>query len=595
MMIQDKMNQLQLDTEPTDDSKQKRDRRRDNRGRRHHLAPPPKVVNSRAALLSDALDSGHSGNGNNVTGNTNNGGGNHSNFKRDGRGGSALLERGDRDSFHHRNPRGPPPVVNERFAQMAEEEREKYHASRRDRLERNTNTNTNTPSSSSLPPPPPPPLQENSRFARAIEEDADYIRNKQDRRTGGGGGAGGGGMSHRSRDHDYLERGPPPVVQNSRFAAAAAEMELEREREMKEREERRAMRGGMMGDYSGRGLSSSSPVPPPLPTVNSRFSRAAADRAMEREQENREREEIRAQRQADWEERQARRSTSAAGGGGGGMGGGGYQRGGTRLEEDDFPILGNTKTIFERPELPKHLQPKKVEEPVLPAVDVPLALPGETEEQARARIEQKKREEEERKLQEQKAEEEAKAKKAAEEAAAAEAAIKAAELEDDLLATFSSGDILGEDLKVWCEEQGVLLPSVEKLVHHLLLTTQKENPDADCAWAEPSKYGTALLSLVSDNLVKQMEILFGIQRFCYDVKFPRVNNEGLVQAMFRGMYKFDLAEPEAFDAWKEDESAEHNDGKGTTIIQTMDWFNWLEEDDEDEDEYEEEEEEEEEY
>lgn len=463
-------------------------------------------------------------------------------------------------------------MVNERFAQMAEEEREKYHTTRKedrrsDRLERG--------------PPPPPPLQENSRFAKAIEEDADYIRNRQDRRAGGPGG----GMSNRGRDSEFLDRGPPPV-QNSRFAAAAAEMELEREREMKEREERRAMRG-MGGDY-GRG---SSPPPPPMQPVNSRFSRAAADRAMEREQENREREEFRAQKQAEWEERQARRAAATnttTGSSSGGMGGG-YHRGG-RLE-DDFPSLGNNKTVFERPELPKHLQPKKAEEPVLPAVDVPLALPGETEEEARARIEQKKREEEERKIAEQKAEEEAKAKKAAEEAAAAEAAIKAAELEDDLLATFSNGDKLGEDLKVWCEEQGVLLPSVEKLVHHLLLTTQRENPDPACPWAEPSQYGTALLSLVSDNLAKQMEILFGIQRFCYDVKFPRVNNEGLVQAMFRGMYKFDLAEPEAFDAWKEDESPEHNDGKGTAIIQTMDWFNWLEEDDEeeDEDEYEEEE------
>lgn len=487
------------------------------------------------------------------------------------------------DPFHHRN-RGPPPVVNERFARMAEEEREKYNASRRDdprRSDRLERGGTHTL-------PPPPALQENSRFAKAIQEDPDYNPNKHDRR---------GGMSNRGRDYDDLDRGPPPV-QNSRFAAAAAEMELEREREMKEREERRAMRGGM-GDYHGRGsLSSSStdalqPPPPPLQPVNSRFSRAAADRAVEREQENRERDEIRAQKQAEWEERQARRAAAAAGGASSSYRGG-FQRGG-RMEEDDFPALGNTKTVFERPELPKHLQPKKAEEPVLPAVDVPLALPGETEEEAIARIEQKKREEEERKVAEQKAEEEAKARKAAEEAAAAEAAIKAAELEDDLLSTFSSGDKLGEDLKVWCEEQGVLLPSVEKLVHHLLLTTQKENPDAACAWAEPSQYGTALLSLVSDNLVKQMEILFGIQKFCYDVKFPRVNNEGLVQAMFRGMYKFDLAEPEAFDAWKEDESLEHNDGKGTAIIQTMDWFNWLEEDDEEEDEDEYEEEEEDEY
>ena len=62
--------------------------------------------------------------------------------------------------------------------------------------------------------------------------------------------------------------------------------------------------------------------------------------------------------------------------------------------------------------------------------------------------------------------------------------------------------------------------------------------------------------------------------------------------MFRSMYKFDLGDNESFDAWKEDMSAEHEQGKQKAIIQTMDWFMWLEEDSDDEDEesYEDEEE-----
>jgi len=68
-----------------------------------------------------------------------------------------------------------------------------------------------------------------------------------------------------------------------------------------------------------------------------------------------------------------------------------------------------------------------------------------------------------------------------------------------------------------------------------------------------------------------------------------VNNENLVQSMFRSMYKYDLAEAVAFDAWKEDMSPQHDKGKGKAIIQTMDWFNWLDEDDEEEEEYEDEE------
>ena len=54
------------------------------------------------------------------------------------------------------------------------------------------------------------------------------------------------------------------------------------------------------------------------------------------------------------------------------------------------------------------------------------------------------------------------------------------------------------------------------------------------------------------------------------------------------MYKYDLAEEDAFDAWKEDDSSEHEQGKLKSIIQTTDWFAWLlveeEEDDDDDDE-----------
>jgi hypothetical protein len=41
--------------------------------------------------------------------------------------------------------------------------------------------------------------------------------------------------------------------------------------------------------------------------------------------------------------------------------------------------------------------------------------------------------------------------------------------------------------------------------------------------------------------------------------------------------------------WKEDESPEHEAGKLNAVIQTVDWFNWLEEDDDDDDDEEEEE------
>jgi len=560
----------------------------------------------------------------------------------------------ERDNFRS-GRRGPPPVVNKRFAELADEERDKVRVRDDKRAERFAERG-------------PPPTQQNSRFSRAIEQDGDYVR-PEDRRSGRDREGDARGerfedgpppMVQNSRfsraieqDGDYVrpedrrsgrdregdargerfEDGPPPMVQNSRFAAAAMEMEAERDVETRERDERRSMRGPPR-DMEG----------PPLVPTNSRFAAAAAENEVERERDMRERDDRRSQ----YEDRQGGggggrygddRQGGGSGGGrygddrqGGGSGGGRYgddrqgggggggrygddrqggggggrygdDRGGRgalgrragegrsdrRSAEDSFPPIGMTRTTFIKPELPSHLQPKKPEEPVLPDVAVPLALPGEDEEAAKARIEKKKREEEEKRLAEQKCAAEAAAKKVTEEAEAAAKAKKAAEGEGDLLSEFVNGGKSGKELKVWCEEQGAILPSVEKLVYHLLISTQKDDPNPECAWAESTNYGAALATLVEENTAGMMEVLFAIQRFCNEIGFPKVGTEGLIQAMFRSVYKFDLVDEDAFSEWKDDESPKREAGKGKTIIQTMDWFNWLEEDDEEseEEEYEE--------
>eukprot|EP01083_Nonionella_stella_P047687 127636_1 len=442
----------------------------------------------------------------------------------------------------------------------------------------------------------------NSRFA-AVAADHEMEREREMKER-----------EERRAERGYSDRGPPmdmdgppPMPTNSRFAAAAADREIERERENRERDERRAERG--YGDRGDRRPPMDNEGPPPV-QANSRFAAAVAEREVEREGEERQREERRAEREQRFAERGGGRYGDDRGGDRGGFGddrgnsgrfggdrGGsgrfGNERGGSGRfgrgggyggQQHSEEFLEKTKTVFIRPELPKHLQPKKQEEPVLPTTQGILTLPGEDEEAAKARIEKKKRDEEEKRLAEQKAAEEAAAKKAAEEAAAAEKAAKAASIEDDLLKAFADGDKLGADLQKWCEEQGSLLPSVQKLVYSLLTRTQKDSPSTDCEWAEPEKYGAALVSLVGENTLSQVEVLWAIQDFCNDIGFPKVNDENLVQAIFRGMYKYDLADSDAFDVWKEDMSPEHDVGKGKAIIQTMDWFNWLEEDDEEDEE-----------
>lgn len=156
-----------------------------------------------------------------------------------------------------------------------------------------------------------------------------------------------------------------------------------------------------------------------------------------------------------------------------------------------------------------------------------------------------------------------------------------------LLKEFVSGQKQGEDLKQWCEEKTGSLPSVDKLVFELLTEKEGQHPDPECPWADPSQFGSALVHLVEDNTVAQMQVLWGIQKYCDKIGFPKLNNEYVVQAMFRSMYKFDLADDVAFAEWKEDESDEHSAGKLKAVIQTVEWFNWLEEEDEDDDDDEE--------
>ena len=114
-------------------------------------------------------------------------------------------DREPRNNFRS-NRRGPPPVVNKRFVDLADEEREKLKV-REDRRAKRFEERERGP----------PPTQ-NSRW--------DYMRREHRqalRQNTRGEGLGGEDNFGRIRE-DTLERSPPPMVRNSRFAAAAKEI-----------------------------------------------------------------------------------------------------------------------------------------------------------------------------------------------------------------------------------------------------------------------------------------------------------------------------------------------------------------------------------
>jgi len=493
-----------------------------------------------------------------------------------------------------------PPVVNSRFAAVAAD----YDRERNDREQ--------------LPRGPPPQIT-NSRFASAA---ADYEKER--------------GMMEREREQrdsnsNNNNSGPPPPVMNSRFASAAMDYEKERGERGEDNNNNNPMSrfDRRRGDDDNNGSSryGRDAGPPPIPT-NSRFAAAmdsdpdyvpaeirnerARERAMEQQQGN-----GNEQRGNDRFGRGDGDNNNRGFGGDNHRGGSRYgdnHRGGGRYNSNQNRdangeiILPRGPSWKEDPSGPSAaedfppikkvsaniLAPKKrEEETVMPPLQAPLTLPGEDEEAAKARLEKARAEKEERAAKE-KAEREA---REAEEARLAEEArvreAKALEVEGSLLNEFVSGNKLGKDLKQWCADNAAILPSVEKLVYHLLTVKEQKNPNPECPWAETDQYGAALLSLVQDKGYEQMQVLWAIQKYCDSIGFPKLNDEYVVQSMFRAMYKYDIAEPGAFDEWKEDESDENSRGKMKAVIQTMDWFTWLEEDDEEseeEEEYEEDEE-----
>jgi len=336
------------------------------------------------------------------------------------------------------------------------------------------------------------------------------------------------------------DRGPPPVA-NSRFAAAA-EADRDYNRDRNDNNNRMDDRG-------------------PPPVANSRFMNAvAADQDYHDEKNARNERDNNRQNDDRYDDRYDDQRGNGGGGRYDGGGGGGRYDEQPRPQSYDEPQKSSVADLLKPKARPMEENILKV--PTKDHSDNFLKAPSKV-----------------------------KPKPVAEKSKTAPSAPTPVKVVDDsdILAEFASGNKLGTDLQAWVESLPVV-PSVERLVFHLLTETEKSTPDLECGWAESAKYGAALVSLVEDDLLKQKEILFAVQKYSQSLGMPKLDDEYVVQAMFRAMYKFDLADDETFTLWKEDESPEHEAGKLKAVIQTVDWFNWLEEEDDDEEDYEEEEE-----
>merc|ERR1712125_250692 len=119
------------------------------------------------------------------------------------------------------------------------------------------------------------------------------------------------------------------------------------------------------------------------------------------------------------------------------------------------------------------------------------------------------------------------------------------------------------------DKESTLGNQIETLTNSLF----KEHKDA--SWTSTHK--SALQYLIPPNdMSKQLDVLFAIQKYCHSINFPKENDKNAIHTYFELMLSEDIVSYESFFDWKDDEQKAHEKGKMKAIIQTMDWFQFLE-------------------
>merc|ERR1712129_124556 len=114
----------------------------------------------------------------------------------------------------------------------------------------------------------------------------------------------------------------------------------------------------------------------------------------------------------------------------------------------------------------------------------------------------------------------------------------------------------------------------------------------DVAWL---KTGAAALRAVAPDVPSQVGLIEAAKKHCASLEFPKdANSKSLVQQAFKSLFLSEIADVEAFEAWRDGD--DDSDAKVKALMQTTEFFSYLDtiDDEETEDEDGEEEEEEEE-
>jgi len=235
--------------------------------------------------------------------------------------------------------------------------------------------------------------------------------------------------------------------------------------------------------------------------------------------------------------------------------------------------------------------------PLVSTISSPPTVTTKSSNSQKQSHEQQEKKEETEQQDRQKEEEKQKKQNEEEEKELEKLTLERAQKEESAKLLKSFHETCGEDLVSFINDNSNKLPDLETLLFSLLECYEKE----DISWVLKEKHGLGLKSLVKeDDSTSQLQLLWAVQKYCDSINFPKNttvkdNETWHIHTLFRVLFENELVSYDTFFVWKDDETISKDAGKTKAIIQTMDWFTWLEEllgaDDEDSDEYENEEEE----
>lgn len=164
-----------------------------------------------------------------------------------------------------------------------------------------------------------------------------------------------------------------------------------------------------------------------------------------------------------------------------------------------------------------------------------------------------------------------------EEKAAKEAAIKAAkeaeklELESNLFiadSIINSGK-QGDDLVKHIQSLETST-SASALITKILL---KVTEATDLSWCKKTAYGSALKHLMENNVKSQVQALYTLQKYCHDLKFPKIDVKGqkkyFIDTLFQQLYINEIVEDDGYTSWANDDGL-YDDvpGRVNALVQT---------------------------